>query len=91
METQHSSALLDKFIDEAAHRYDKTRDIPGENGSSKLSAALHFGELTPQQIYTTLRLLLDGVMNSNDMAPAELFLKQLIYTQRHFSSILYFG
>ena len=78
---RHSSALLDKFIDEAAYQYDNNRDIPAVNGSSKLSAALHFGELTPQQIYQTLKLLLDGVMSSNDMAPAELFLKQLIWRE----------
>lgn len=78
---RYSSALLDKFIDEAAYQYDKNRDVPAVNGSSRLSAALHFGELTPQQVYQTLKLLLDGVMNSSDMAPAELFLKQLLWRE----------
>lgn len=78
---QGSNRLLDTFIDEAAYKYDKTRDIPSADASSKISAALHFGELTPQQVYSSLQPLLEGVFNSNDMSPAELFLKQLLWRE----------
>lgn len=42
---------LDEFLEEIIPQYDSGRDIPGLDGTSKLSAHLHFGEITPQQIY----------------------------------------
>ena len=78
---QNALLLLDQFIDQVVYKYDETRDIPSSDATSKISAALHFGELTPQQVYFSLKPLLDGVFNSIDMASAELFLKQLLWRE----------
>lgn len=41
---------LKNFIKSSLHDYDKGRDIPSQEGTSKLSPYLHFGEITPAQI-----------------------------------------
>lgn len=41
---------LEQFIHSALHNYSKSRDIPGMEGTSKLSPHLHFGEIGPRQI-----------------------------------------
>ncbi|MDB5711915.1 MAG: deoxyribodipyrimidine photolyase [Sphingomonas bacterium] len=41
---------LEDFRDEAA-RYEATRNLPSIKGSSRLSPHLHFGEITPAQIW----------------------------------------
>ncbi|HSI16644.1 MAG TPA: deoxyribodipyrimidine photo-lyase [Sphingomonas sp.] len=41
---------LEDFRDEAA-RYEATRNLPSIEGSSRLSPYLHFGEITPAQIW----------------------------------------
>jgi deoxyribodipyrimidine photo-lyase len=46
---------LKQFIEHAAADYDIDRDIPSVDGTSCLSAHLHFGEITPAQIVYTLQ------------------------------------
>jgi deoxyribodipyrimidine photo-lyase len=41
---------LDDFVDEAAD-YDERRNLPSVEGSSRLSPHLHFGEVSPAQIW----------------------------------------
>ena len=43
-------AALDAFRDHAA-RYEQTRNLPSEEGTSRLSPHLHFGELSPRQVW----------------------------------------
>jgi deoxyribodipyrimidine photo-lyase len=45
---------LGEFVDQAVSPYAKLRDIPGRDGTSRLSAHLHFGEITPGQIACAL-------------------------------------
>ncbi len=45
---------LAEFVTRAMDRYDTDRDRPGLDGTSRLSAALHFGELTPRQIWAAV-------------------------------------
>ena len=44
-------AQLDRFIDVAADDYERGRNLPAEAGSSRLSAHLHMGELSPAQVW----------------------------------------
>ncbi|WP_375396187.1 cryptochrome/photolyase family protein [uncultured Sphingomonas sp.] len=43
-------ARLDVFVDHAG-RYDATRNLPSIEGSSRLSPHLHFGEVSPRQVW----------------------------------------
>lgn len=49
---------LKKFLDEGVSQYTTQRDRPDVRGTSRLSPHLHFGEISPRQVWeTTLRHL----------------------------------
>ncbi len=43
---------LNEFLSESVDAYQDRRDIPGTRGTSRLSPHLHFGEISPRQIWT---------------------------------------
>ncbi len=43
------------FLDRAVHGYDVGRNLPGQPGTSMVSAHLHWGELSPRQVWATAR------------------------------------
>lgn len=45
---------LDRFLHNNLKGYKKGRDYPGENHTSKLSVNLHFGEISPNQIWESI-------------------------------------
>jgi deoxyribodipyrimidine photo-lyase len=47
---------LAHFFSGAAERYGAARDIPGIEGTSRLSPHLHFGEISPRQVWHAARL-----------------------------------
>jgi deoxyribodipyrimidine photo-lyase len=51
-----SAALrrLHGFVDQHIDRYDQTRDLPAQAGTSGLSAHLHWGEISPRLIWGTV-------------------------------------
>lgn len=66
---------LDMFVESHAKDYPTQRDIPNLSGTSFLSAPLHFGEITPRQIW--LRLHHEVFQQNLPSAPVEVFLRQL--------------
>ncbi len=48
-------AQLERFLSDAILKYGEDRNRPGRVGTSRLSPHLHFGEITPRQIWHTLR------------------------------------
>ncbi|WP_019626798.1 deoxyribodipyrimidine photo-lyase [Thioalkalivibrio sp. ALJT] len=48
-------ARLQDFLDRTARDYAGTRDRPDQDGTSRLSPHLHFGEISPRQILRALR------------------------------------
>lgn len=44
-------SLLDLFLGENINNYSNGRDIPAQNSTSKLSPYLHFGQISPRQIW----------------------------------------
>ena len=47
--------LLDDFIEAPVADYPQARDFPDRAGTSRLSAALHFGEISPRQAWFAAR------------------------------------
>jgi deoxyribodipyrimidine photo-lyase len=47
-------ARLERFLDERAEDYHERRDLPGVQGTSRLSADLHYGCLSPREAYQRL-------------------------------------
>jgi deoxyribodipyrimidine photo-lyase len=72
---------LDKFLQQPVEHYQQQRDIPAVNGTSSLSASLHFGEITPQQIFISLLPLLHGDEPGIDKNSIETFIKQLLWRE----------
>lgn len=46
---------LREFGGRRMDEYDDARDVPGCEGTSRLSAALHFGELSPRQVWAAVK------------------------------------
>lgn len=46
---------LQRFIKDAAKQYKQQRDIPSEQGTSLLSPHLHFGEISPNQVWYAIK------------------------------------
>lgn len=46
---------LADFIDDAIHHYKTARDFPAVAGTSKLSPHLHFGEISPNQVWYAIK------------------------------------
>ncbi|MEY4847609.1 MAG: hypothetical protein RLZZ36_722, partial [Pseudomonadota bacterium] len=44
---------LDRFLDTSVANYGETRNLPAQSGTSRLSPHLHFGEISPRQIWHT--------------------------------------
>jgi deoxyribodipyrimidine photo-lyase len=61
--------LLSRFIDEAMKEYPEQRNFPAIEGTSRLSPHLHFGEISPRQVWTACA--------TPRNAAAQPFLKQL--------------
>ncbi|MGD8907844.1 MAG: deoxyribodipyrimidine photo-lyase [Chromatiales bacterium] len=64
---------LHRFLQQRIDDYDSTRDLPGIQGTSRLSPHLHFGEIGPRQILHALRSTLAGEASTG----AESFLREL--------------
>jgi deoxyribodipyrimidine photo-lyase len=66
---------LQRFLDNGLRGYHAERDLPAEDGGSRLSPHLHFGEIGPRQLLRALRRAqADGGVPEGD---AEHFLREL--------------
>ena len=77
-ETGASDRLSD-YIQNAALNYASDRDIPSIDGTSKLSPSLHFGELSPNQIWYAIKDQFQSDMTSIDKYLAELGWREFSY------------
>ena len=66
--------LLDAFAPSAAARYSGDRDLPAIRGTSRLSPYLHFGEVSPRQIWAVVRANCRGTAG-------EPYLRQLVWRE----------
>lgn len=71
---QAAAARLDAFSESALEDYSRQRDYPGVEGASRLSAHLHFGEISPRQVWQRLRL---AESHHGNEAQTLAFLRQL--------------
>lgn len=53
-------AQLRRFVAEALHGYAESRNRPDQRGTSRLSPHLHFGELSPGQVWAAIRRAGEG-------------------------------
>ena len=82
-----AQARLDVLTGQILQGYKQTRDLPGIDGTSRLSPHLHFGELSPRQVWNAVSVAADAAGGKLD-AGAESFLRELVW--REFSYPLLF-
>ena len=68
---------LRTFLREGIEDYPEQRDLPGIDGVSRLSPRLHFGELSPRQVWHAVRDLEAGGGRLTGTMHAEAYLRQL--------------
>ncbi|MDH3978550.1 MAG: DNA photolyase family protein [Gammaproteobacteria bacterium] len=71
----NSLKQLDLFIESNVRRYAELRNRPDIKGTSRLSASLHFGEITPQQVAWAIEL--SRVENSAQERDMEVFMNEI--------------
>lgn len=69
--------LLDRFFDQALERYKEARDRPDEHGTSRLSPHLHFGEISPRQIWSAVAEWAQSRPDSRIQKEAEHYLREV--------------
>ena len=72
---------LTAFLDKAVHGYDTGRNLPGQPGTSMISPHLHWGELSPAQVWATAQLAAQATGKG-----LEVFLGEILW--REFSAYL---
>ncbi len=70
---------LQHAVDDIAGDYITSRDVPARDGVSKLSPHLHFGEVSPRQVWHAVRQAILERKNATYSKNAEAFLRQLIW------------
>lgn len=81
-------AALNTFIAERLEGYDSARDKPAETGTSRLSPHLHFGEISPRQVWHAVKQSPLGQSEDADSFLSEIawreFSHNLLYHFPHF-------
>ncbi len=73
-----AAAALNEFASGAVTSYGEGRDRPGQKGTSRLSPHLHFGEVSPRQVWHAVRQgSKSRALDSRSKTEADVFLRQL--------------
>ena len=75
---------LEHFLDETLQRYREARDLPAQDGTSRLSAHLAFGEISPRQVWRA------AVVRGHSAA-TEKFLSELGWREFAYSLLFHHG
>ncbi|MFO1436552.1 MAG: deoxyribodipyrimidine photo-lyase [Gammaproteobacteria bacterium] len=76
-----AQSALDTFIDSAAQGYSDARDQPHKEGVSRLSPYLHFGELSPKQVWSAMCQHEMHAGRITISSATEAFLRQLVWRE----------
>lgn len=71
---------LENFAKQAVYDYNDQRDLPAETGTSRLSPYLHFGEISPREIWAKL----------NEGSKTTPYLRQIIWREFAFHLLYHF-
>lgn len=72
--------LLTRFLDDGIARYADGRDRPDQANTSRLSPHLHWGEISPHQVWHAARQAMDKANGSLD-GSGEKFLKEILWRE----------
>ncbi len=75
-----ASRQLEEFLESALARYDEDRNRPDRKGSSRLSPHLHFGEISPREVWVAVRERV-GRRGFAGAKSAEVYLKEIFWRE----------
>jgi deoxyribodipyrimidine photo-lyase len=81
--------MLEIFGDDAIRCYAQVRDVPARHGTSRLSAHLHFGEISPRQIHFELHRWAQ-CMDAKRRPDIEPYLRQLGWREFAYHLLFHF-
>ena len=78
---------LERFLKSAVNHYDAGRNLPGQEGTSRMSPHLHFGEISPRHVLN--RLLLDRRLSA--LSDAEtIYAKEIVWREFAYALLFHF-
>ena len=77
-----AQARFTTFLDESLSQYKEGRDIPSKHSVSRISPHLHFGEISPRQLWHTIR-------NTSDDMNVDHFCSELGWREFSYSLLYY--
>ncbi len=80
-------AQVDRFLKSAVNDYDVNRDRPGNEGTSRLSPHLHFGEISPRHV---MNRLLAGRKTSALSDDENTFAKEIVWREFAYTILYHF-
>jgi len=83
-----AKAALKRFLKAAVHDYTDARNLPSVTGTSRMSAHLHFGEISPRQIMHSLNKG-EGDLSALTQGE-ETFAKEVIWREFAYSLLFHF-
>jgi deoxyribodipyrimidine photo-lyase len=81
---------LENFRDNSLPDYPVDRDIPGSPGTSRLSPHLHFGEISPVQIWQTLSEWAATTASSGAITATESYLREIAWREFNYHLLYHF-
>ena len=81
---------LERFADERLLDYAGNRNLPASSGTSHLSAHLHFGEISPLQIWSWLQQHAATVAVPGTVAASEAWLRQIAWREFSYHLLYHF-
>lgn len=72
--------LLKRFLEKAAFAYARQRDFPAVEGTSRLSAHLHFGTVSPRRVFHAAQAAREGAPAAG-RASLDVFVNELIWRE----------
>lgn len=82
-----ASSQLSLFLEKPVHDYSQGRNLPAQSGTSKLSAHLHFGEISPRYV---LAKLFDGKTVTSLTDDQVTFAKEIVWREFAYCLIYHF-
>jgi len=76
--------LLKNFYENKIHRYKSDRDFPSLNGTSFLSAHLHFGTVGIREAFRTAKIKLDKIKSNSDIKEVETWINELLWREFYY-------
>lgn len=81
---------LQSFVRKHVAQYETNRNIPGVDGTSRLSPYLHFGEIGPRQIWHAVQNASSGGQSGKVGDGAQVYLKEILWREFGYHLLFHF-